>query len=584
MDKFTMYNYIATQHETLVDMLQHADAISKQFIDYLKGRNIKKVYLLGSGTSLHAAVAAKTWINTYFEAECDVMIPTQFTNYENVNVSRVYTNEEILCIGISQSGTSYSTINAIKKSNDLELLNCVITSNLNSPITEVTSLVIPLMAEPEKIHVEMRGYTATLLTLYMLCVEFAYKKGKITRQSLLNKYDRLRELIIKYPIIKSQTEAWYRNNEKELLAATKFCIAGYGYNYGTAMEATLKLHETFHRPSIGYEFEEFMHGPQLATTPESYIFFIAGPGVELNRVPLFTDYYKLKTEHVFIITNQELPTTEHDLVLDVGCDPEISGFLFVLPFQLLTALLCLGGNVDTSIYPMPKRGLGHSLSNMNKLKAVIFDMDGLLINSEQINIDCWKAIIDKENIELDIQIIIDTTGSSGREAEEYIKSKTNKDLCLDELRIEKDKLLIEYIEKNGVPLKKGVMELFDYLDKKNIKKILVTSTFEQRANYMLRRANIWDCFDLKIYGSNELKTKPHPDLYNKMILLSGLKRGECLVLEDSENGIKAANNAGLDVIGIPDIISISHLRLPHLLAVKNDLIGVITYIEEKLNI
>lgn len=220
------------------------------------------------------------------------------------------------------------------------------------------------------------------------------------------------------------------------------------------------------------------------------------------------------------------------------------------------------------------------MDNMSRLKAVIFDMDGLLIDSEQMNINCWKALIDEENIDLDIQIIIDTTGSSGKEANEYVKSKIDKDLPLDELRIRKDKLFIGNVEKKGMPLKKGVIELFNYLDKKHIKKILVTSTFEERASFLLKHANIINCFDLKIFGSNKFRSKPFPDLYNKMKLLACLKSEECLVLEDSENGINAANSANIDVIGIPDIISISHLRLPHLLTIKNDLLEVITYIEE----
>lgn len=360
MNKFTMYNYITNQYKTLLSMFDNKKEISDLLNVYINNKTIKKIYLLGSGTSLHAAIAAKQWFMEYFAAECDVMIPTQFTNYEKVNINNVYKNDEILCIGISQSGTSYSTIDAIKKAKDLGLLNCAITSNLNSPIADTASLVIPLMAEPEKIHVEMQGYTATLLTLYILCMEFAYKQGKISRDALSDKYTELKKLVSKYPVIQSKTEEWYKSNQKELSSAAKFCIAGYGYNYGTAMEATLKLHETFHRPVIGYEIEEFMHGPQLATTIDSYIFFIAGPGAELVRVPLFVDYYKLKTNHVFVITGEKISAADHDFILDVECPQEISGFLYILPFQLLSALLCIDDGIDTSVYPMPKRGLGHS--------------------------------------------------------------------------------------------------------------------------------------------------------------------------------------------------------------------------------
>lgn len=220
------------------------------------------------------------------------------------------------------------------------------------------------------------------------------------------------------------------------------------------------------------------------------------------------------------------------------------------------------------------------MNSMNKLKAVMFDMDGLLIDSERMNIDCWKTIIDKENIDLDIQAIIDTTGSSGKEANEYLIRRLGREIPFDEIRLKKDRLFVENVEKNGIPLKRGVIELFDYLDQRHIRKLLVTSTFEEIASFLLKHADIYDRFDLKVFGSEGLRSKPYPDLYNKMKLMADLKSEDCLVLEDSENGIKASDNAGINVIGIPDMIPISHLRLPHLAAVKNDLLDVITYIED----
>lgn len=186
-------------------------------------------------------------------------------------------------------------------------------------------------------------------------------------------------------------------------------------------------------------------------------------------------------------------------------------------------------------------------------KAVIFDLDGLLIDSETI---AYK--IDSELV-----------GSHGHEfpLAEYIahySGKTVKDNAAHLVEVyglpytpeEALKWIIardnEYI-RQGVPLKKGARELLEFLRTKGIKILLATSSVRDRAVGILTQNGIDGFFDDMLFGDEIRNGKPAPDIYLKAVERAGVTAEECLVLEDSEAGIRSAHSAGIDVICVPDM-------------------------------
>lgn len=185
--------------------------------------------------------------------------------------------------------------------------------------------------------------------------------------------------------------------------------------------------------------------------------------------------------------------------------------------------------------------------------TVIFDLDGLLIDSEPVA----------------FQLYCDLTAEYDRHIslEEYIHRYSGK-TAVDNMRTLIDAYQLpltiedglafeavkekEYIAK-GIPLKQGARELLSYLQDRNYKIILASSSTRERAMEILTQNQAENAFDQMVFGTEVKRGKPHPDIFIKACEYAKEPPENCLVLEDSEAGIQAASAAGIDVICIPDM-------------------------------
>lgn len=185
--------------------------------------------------------------------------------------------------------------------------------------------------------------------------------------------------------------------------------------------------------------------------------------------------------------------------------------------------------------------------------TVIFDLDGLLIDSEIIA----------------YQVYCDLTGKYGHSfaVEEYTRDYSGKTEVANLKRIistyqlpismEDGLVFVEnqekfYLEK-GVALKPGAEELLKYLRKNGYKIVLATSSTRERAEGILIQNRILDYFDHMVFCTEVSHGKPAPDIFLKACEKAGETAANCLVLEDSEAGIQAGYSAGIDVICVPDM-------------------------------
>jgi HAD superfamily hydrolase (TIGR01509 family) len=111
----------------------------------------------------------------------------------------------------------------------------------------------------------------------------------------------------------------------------------------------------------------------------------------------------------------------------------------------------------------------------------------------------------------------------------------------------------QHVDKHGVKMKAGLLELLDTVDKLGIKKCIATSTDLKRARALLSIVGIADRFDRIVGGDNIKNSKPDPEIFIKAASDCGVKAENCLVLEDSETGIEAAHKAGMRSIMVPDM-------------------------------
>ena len=186
-------------------------------------------------------------------------------------------------------------------------------------------------------------------------------------------------------------------------------------------------------------------------------------------------------------------------------------------------------------------------------KAVIFDLDGLLIDSEIISYKMYADLLQKHNL----RFTLDTYARQYSGKNEVTNMQNLIFTYHLPITLEQGLSYVSALEKEyfakGVPLKPGARELLRFLKHSKVKILLASSSTRERALFVLAQNGIESYFDAMVFGPEIEHGKPAPDIFIKAREKSGEASGDCLVLEDSEAGIRAAYAAGIDVICIPDM-------------------------------
>ena len=190
---------------------------------------------------------------------------------------------------------------------------------------------------------------------------------------------------------------------------------------------------------------------------------------------------------------------------------------------------------------------------MNKIKGVLFDMDGVIFDTEKAYLDTWTKVFASYGYNLEKETYISIMGTGRDNAINTFKNTFGHDIPIEEMYKEKDKILKEIIETGQVPMKTGVLEILTYLRKNNIKISLATSARKWRAEKQLEIAGIKNLFDSIVCGDEITKLKPNPEIFLKACEKIDLNPQECIVIEDSPAGVQAAYNAGMYGIHVEDL-------------------------------
>ena len=190
---------------------------------------------------------------------------------------------------------------------------------------------------------------------------------------------------------------------------------------------------------------------------------------------------------------------------------------------------------------------------MNKIKAVLFDMDGVIFDTEREYLKEWEVIFKKYGYKMKKEIYISVMGRGRKKVKEIFKEKFGEDLPIDKMYIEKDKMLKEAVENNKVPLKEGALELLEFLKENGYKIALATSAKRERVKIQVRHAKIENIFDAIVCSEDITNSKPDPEIFLKAAEKVCVNPENCIVIEDSEAGIKAAFNAKMMGFHVEDL-------------------------------
>lgn len=191
------------------------------------------------------------------------------------------------------------------------------------------------------------------------------------------------------------------------------------------------------------------------------------------------------------------------------------------------------------------------------IKAVLFDMDGTILDTERIHKECWEQAMDDVGVSYLPTTFYDLIGLNDNSTRDYFRRVYGfSDEQYYKMSGAAYSLSREYGKIKGIPVKKGFFELSDYLVEKGIRRAVVTSSMVSEALHNFERAKIETPFDVIIGGDIVNEGKPSAEPFLKAAAALGLPNEECIVVEDSANGVRSAHNAGIRCVYIKDMVDI----------------------------
>lgn len=185
---------------------------------------------------------------------------------------------------------------------------------------------------------------------------------------------------------------------------------------------------------------------------------------------------------------------------------------------------------------------------------IVFDMDGVLIDSEALILDAWKEVAAKEGIADIEHTLLQCIGITAPETEALFFRTYGKDFPYEVYKEMASDIFQKRIRETGLPVKTGVYELFTFLKENNYRIGLASSTREEVVRREMESIGLLDYFHVIVCGDMVSHSKPHPEIYLKSCELLGVNPSECYAVEDSPNGIRSSYRAGMKPLMVPDLI------------------------------
>lgn len=214
------------------------------------------------------------------------------------------------------------------------------------------------------------------------------------------------------------------------------------------------------------------------------------------------------------------------------------------------------------------------------IEAIVFDMDGLLFDSERIVQRSWEEAGNQLGLEHMGETIYHTLGMNLAGRNHYFRNTIAKDFPCEEFAKQARIWFYKIVNEEGLPMKNGARKLLKYGKANGYRMAIATSSRREYALKNLKAAKIYDFFDAGVFGDMVQHAKPDPEIYLKACDSIGAAPANCIALEDAPAGIRAAYAAGMKPIMIPDLVAPTPEIEALLYETCDTLLGVIGILEK----
>lgn len=343
--KSKMYDYITETPTVLNHIIENRKVITKSFVNHFSDVPLEQIYILGSGTSYHAGLAVKAYVEEILQIKVMVMYPTQFERNEQVF------NKSTLVIGVSQGGQSLSTIAGLDSASIKGLHTAAVSENPSALIFEHAMTSTEIEVGNEQCGAKTKGYSGTIMTLMLMMTELSLLKGNIDNEQSDAYIVRMKKVIENIGYVIVQTTDWYNRISRQIGMANRIIVIGYESTYANVLEGALKILETVRIGVEGYDIEEFFHGIYNSINSSTHIFYLASKGDYKPRTIRLREILKEWTEHHYLITSPDDVDVQsgNDLFCDFCEDPLFSVWEYIIPLQIVACLASLEQGINPDI-------------------------------------------------------------------------------------------------------------------------------------------------------------------------------------------------------------------------------------------
>jgi len=345
-----MYDYILESTEAVRNIVKNREQIFSQALAYLEGRQIDQIYILGSGTSYHSAVASKKLAEDVLGRKVINMYPMEFVDNEKVF------NKNTLVIGISHAGRSSSTIAALDKAAELGLCTISMTAEKERPITDHADANVYIEIGDEFAGPKTKGFIGSIATIQILAMMYAKQLGLIDEAEIEQLTAEMLETTDQIPEIADQAWAWYRTNREDLLRCRRMIVLGYDACMAAMLEGTLKILEAVRYSVTGYELEEFMHGVYHSIDENTYMLYLGMTGRHYDRMRRMKTYFANERHaHNYEVTSETgFGNDSRNFVFPFRNHEYFAAMEYVIPCQVIARKMSLDLGIDCNISSDPE--------------------------------------------------------------------------------------------------------------------------------------------------------------------------------------------------------------------------------------
>jgi len=336
-----MYEYWKAQPASMRSILENRKELTAPFVRLYREARPDRVYLLASGTSLNSVQAAAPFMEEILNVEVRTMCSSTVTR----------TFGKPMMVFVSQGGSSTNTLSAMEQLKEWPSIS--MTGEAECEIKTRSDHHMLIGCGEELTGPKTKGYTSTIFSLYVCALEAGLTAGSIDSERYESVIGILTQCCEQMEENIRRADQWFEQNAQELMGAEKFVLVGKNGGTAAAAEGALKLLETVKAPAIGFEFEEYLHGPILMTDRKLAGLFFLSEDEDRERMNELALCHGRYSDYAYPVRREDgSDNGKRELRIKTTGAPFTEVFEFVLMPQLISAKLpgLLGLSEGSEVY------------------------------------------------------------------------------------------------------------------------------------------------------------------------------------------------------------------------------------------